>query len=150
MNTILNADTSPREAMMRALHGEMGVKENTCLPSASLFGAVDGVSDRSFMGLACLAEESSCDMVMGMWKGSDSKTPALLLVFFRTPDGVEIAPVRAASLRDEKALVLVSGDCRSIFALKDQHQLFRKPCSPSARIERSIKRGQARLAAAIG
>ncbi|MDA9918528.1 hypothetical protein N9D37_01385 [Erythrobacter sp.] len=150
MNTILNAHACARAAMTRALSAEMGVEENTTITAGSLFCAVDGVTDRTFAGLACLAEESSRDMVVSMWESCDSKVPACLVVAFRTPAGVEMAPVHPASLRDDKALVLISGDRRSIFALNDKHQLFRRPCSPSASIERAVKRGQARLAAAIG
>lgn len=150
MNTILDAGTCLREAMMLVLHKEMGVQENTAMPTASLFGAVDSVSDRTFTGLACFAEQSGRDMVIGMWEGPDSKVPTCIIVCLRTPAGVEMAPVDPASLRDDNALVLISGDRRSIFALNDKHQLFRKSCSPSASIERAIERGQARLAAAIG
>ncbi len=150
MNTILNAGTRPCEALMRALSAEMGFQENTNTATGALFGTVDDVTDRTFLGLACLAEEQRCDLVLSMWPNQDSNAPACLVVFFRTAAGVEMAPVHPASLRDDKALVLISADRRSIFALNDKHQLFRRPCSPSARIERAVKRGQARLAAATG
>lgn len=150
MNTILNAHLCARKAMARALSVEMGAQETTTTTSTAMFGVVDSVTDRTFIGLACVAEESSRDMVLSMWQDEDSNAPASLVVFFRTKAGVEMTPVHPASLCDDKALVLISGDRRSIFALNDNHQLFRRSCSPSARIERAIMRGQARLAAAIG
>lgn len=150
MTTILNAHLFAREATARALSAEMGALETTTATSGSIFGVVDSVTARTFIGLACVAEESSRDMVMTMWQDEDSKAPAWLVVFFRTSAGVQVAPVHPACLRDDKALVLISGDRRSIYALNEKHELFRRPCSPSARIERAVARGQARLAAAIG
>ncbi len=132
INTHTAAGLCPREAFTRVLRAEMGVPDGPSVTAAILYGAIDNVSDGKFVTLAHQAVDNRHDTVMSLWK-KGSAEPFSLVVIHRNAVGVEILPVEAARPQEDKALVLVSKDRRSLFFVNDRYVYYKDTMLPIAR-----------------
>lgn len=148
-NTNTRAGSTPREAMTRALASGMGMPNGKMKSAAVKFTSFLNPTDRRLVPLAKQSVDQRSHTVVSIWKDKGSNEQSNLVVIRRCLFGAEFVPVDVALLRDDKALVLVSGDRQTLFFLADNGAMAETQCLPSQGIEQAIERGEARLKEAL-
>ncbi|MGB3752442.1 MAG: hypothetical protein WA954_00915 [Parerythrobacter sp.] len=148
-NTDTRAGTALRDALTRALAAECGMIYGRTKDVAVMFTSLVNPTDGRFVKLATQSFHQRPHTIVSLWPECDTTTYQNLVVMYRHPLGAKLTPVDVASLDEDKTLVLVSGDRQTMFFLRKDGTMGQADCNPSLRIEQAIKRGMARLEAAL-
>lgn len=148
-NTNTRAGSSSRDAFTRALATGMGMPNGKTKNAAVIFASFVNPTDRRLVPLAKQSVDQRSHTVVSIWRTSDSTEQSNLVVIRRCLLGAEFVPVDVALPRDDKALVLVSGDRQTLFFLADNGAMAETQCLPSQGIKQAIERGEARLKEAL-
>ena len=148
-NTKLRADLRPREAHARALAIALGMPEGRTSNGFVKFDSIDNPTDRRLFALVEQSVAQRQHTVVGIWTDTDTDAPLTLAMIRRHPAGAEIVPVEIARPRDDRAMMLVSGDRQRIFTLTEQCAIRETDCWPSEGIEQAVEHGQKELCEAV-